>query len=148
MKKFAKNLKYLREKNNLTQADMLSEIDIKRSTWNNYEARTSKPNIDVLMKIAKYFAFSETELLHADISKLMSLSQKINKNKTIPNKQSNTEKIFEALLNNKDEIIALQKATIKMKEAKIQALKHEIENLKKISTSLIVKKKGKESFQE
>jgi transcriptional regulator with XRE-family HTH domain len=76
MKKFADNLKFLRVKNNLTQADMLSEIGIKRSTWNNYEAKTSKPNISVLIKIAKYFAFTETELLHYDLSKLKPLSKK------------------------------------------------------------------------
>jgi transcriptional regulator with XRE-family HTH domain len=70
MEIFAKNAKFLRELYGLTQADMFAVLGVKRSTWNNYEIGLSKPFIDVLVRISKYFGVSETDLLHTDLSKL------------------------------------------------------------------------------
>jgi transcriptional regulator with XRE-family HTH domain len=76
MKKFAANLKYLRTKHGLTQANMLAKVGIKRSAWKNYETGISKPYIDDLIRIAKYFRVTETELLHVNIKKETSSQKK------------------------------------------------------------------------
>lgn len=67
---FASNIKHLREKNGLKQAEIPIKLNINRTTWNNYEAGVSKPNVDGLITIAKYFGVTESDLLHRDLCTL------------------------------------------------------------------------------
>lgn len=46
------------------------------STWGNYETGFSKPGLDDLLSISKYFGITETQLLHTDLSKLGNLISK------------------------------------------------------------------------
>lgn len=68
MKYLAGNLKWLREQRGLRQSNIPGSVGFKSSTWNNYERGVSKPGLDDLIKISKYFGVSETELLHVDLS--------------------------------------------------------------------------------
>jgi len=67
VKYLAKNLKYLREQRGLKQSDLWAVIGFKSTTWNNYEKGVSKPGLDDLITISKYFGYSETEILHEDL---------------------------------------------------------------------------------
>lgn len=77
MNYFAKNLKYLREKIGLKQAEVAYQIGFKRTTWNGYETGLSQPYIDGLINIAKYFDITEADLLHTNLSKKGEYSNKI-----------------------------------------------------------------------
>jgi transcriptional regulator with XRE-family HTH domain len=65
---FGRNLRYLREKNDLTQDDMKPLLGIANTTWSNYENGVSEPPIQSLIKISKYFGVTLDELITADIS--------------------------------------------------------------------------------
>lgn len=64
---FSKNVAYLREKKGLKQTEIEAYTGIKRTAWSNYESGSSKPNLQVLIDIAKKFGVTETDLLHVDL---------------------------------------------------------------------------------
>lgn len=57
------NLKKLREKRNITQVRLSTEIEVSQELISHYEMGKSKPNIDNLMKLANYFHCSTDYLL-------------------------------------------------------------------------------------
>jgi transcriptional regulator with XRE-family HTH domain len=65
---FSKNLRYLREKNDLTQDDMKPLLGIGNTTWSNYENGVCEPRIEVLISISKYFGVTLDELIAVDIT--------------------------------------------------------------------------------
>lgn len=67
--KLPDNLKYLREKFGLKQAEMQAQLNIKRTTWLGYEKGTSQPVVKELVRIALFFGVNEADLLHKDLSK-------------------------------------------------------------------------------
>lgn len=69
MKYFSKNIRFLRQQAGLSQADIERKLEIKRSTWNNYESGLSKPYVEALIVIAKFFDVTEGDLLHLNLSK-------------------------------------------------------------------------------
>lgn len=58
-----KNLKALREKNNLTQQQMSDIFGIQRPTYSRYENGERQPDFDLLIAISKYFNVSVDYLL-------------------------------------------------------------------------------------
>ena len=58
-----KNLKILREKNNLTQQQMADLFGIQRPTYTRYEKGERQPDFDLLIKIASYFGVTTDYLL-------------------------------------------------------------------------------------
>lgn len=76
MKYFSRNIRFLRQQAGLTQADIERKLEIKRSTWNNYESGLSKPYVEVLIGIAKFFDVAEGDLLHLDLSKKLTDAKK------------------------------------------------------------------------
>jgi transcriptional regulator with XRE-family HTH domain len=67
MKYFSSNMKYLRESNNLKQAEIQDRLTIERTSWSNYERGKSFPNLELFHKISKYFDISESDLLNTDL---------------------------------------------------------------------------------
>lgn len=63
MNQFAKNLKELREKNNLTQEKLADMLGYERQTISLWETGNREPSIDVLLKIAGLFHISADCLL-------------------------------------------------------------------------------------
>jgi len=64
---FGKNLRYLREKQELTQTEIASLMGFTKATWSNYENGSSQPSMECLVKISNYFGISLDELIFADI---------------------------------------------------------------------------------
>lgn len=69
MSLFSANLKHLRLGSGKKSSELLDTIGFKQSQWNNYENDVSKPRFDDLVKIAKYFGVSESDLIHSDLTK-------------------------------------------------------------------------------
>ena len=61
------NLKYLREKHSLTQADFANILGISRSTYSSYEKNKSEPTVSLLLKCAKFYQIKTDDLLLKDI---------------------------------------------------------------------------------
>lgn len=76
MNNFSLNVQILRKSNGLKQSDF-EDINIKRTTWNNYEAGKSEPDIDTILRIAKFFEVDLETLLVKDLSKNQHLISKI-----------------------------------------------------------------------
>jgi transcriptional regulator with XRE-family HTH domain len=54
----------------LKQTQMEQLLDIKPSTWSNYENGFSEPSIEGLVKISRFFGISLDELLLQDLASL------------------------------------------------------------------------------
>jgi transcriptional regulator with XRE-family HTH domain len=115
MKYLAKNLKWLRTQRGLKQTDLLKIIGFKSTTWNNYEKGVSKPGLDDMMKISKYFGYTETDILHRDLE--------VNKIRKVRQKETDYEELnvvseerveYKKLCRLKDQIIAAQQGEIEV----------------------------------
>ena len=58
------NLKEIREKKNITQTKLSTEIEVSQELISHYEIGQSKPNIENLIKLADYFNCSTDYLLN------------------------------------------------------------------------------------
>lgn len=77
----AKNISFLRKKNNLKQSEMLTLFGVKPTTWSDYERGKTTPSIDLLFSISEYFGVEIRELVKTDLQKV-SFDQKENAEKT------------------------------------------------------------------
>ena len=68
MNYFASNIKFLRKRKGLQQAEICILIECKQSTWSGYENGFSKPNFKDLLKIIDFFEVSASGLLEIDLS--------------------------------------------------------------------------------
>lgn len=84
-----KNLLFLRKLKGWQQSEIQAKLDIKASTWGNYETGISQPNLNVLIYISKYFGISETDLLHKDLSTDAHLIEKLKGEKNHENAHLN-----------------------------------------------------------
>ena len=64
----SKNLKYLRQKNNLSQQAFSDALEIPRTTLGDYERGKTEPNIAMLIKISNFFDVKVDELINSDLS--------------------------------------------------------------------------------
>jgi len=63
-----KNLKYLRQKNKISQQILSEALDIPRSTLGDYERGKTEPNISMLIKMGEYFDLKVDQLITEDLS--------------------------------------------------------------------------------
>lgn len=63
------NLRFLRDKQNLSQQKISDTLLITRSRYVKYEDGTSEPPIEILLRISKYFSISIDLLVSVDIRK-------------------------------------------------------------------------------
>ena len=63
-----KNLKYLRQKNKISQQGLSEALSIPRTTLGDYERGKTEPNISMLIKMATYFDVKVDELVKEDLS--------------------------------------------------------------------------------
>jgi len=61
------NIKFIREKFNLSQEELAKLIKKKKSVIGNYEKGISSPNLDSLIKISNYFGISLDDLVCSDL---------------------------------------------------------------------------------
>ena len=64
---FGKNLKYLREKNNILQGKMAKELKIDQSTIAKWETGDREPNMGMIIKVSNYFNVHIHSLITDDI---------------------------------------------------------------------------------
>lgn len=63
----AQNLKYLRSLANLSQAELAEKLGIPRTTLSAYERSFVEPNIDLLIKLGKFFKVQIDDLIAGNI---------------------------------------------------------------------------------
>lgn len=136
MDSFKKNIRALREYLGLNYEQILENLNIKRTTWSNYENGVSNPNLEDFVKIAKFFGVTETDFLHNEsLIEVYIPPEKLGKSKPKgePKRKPNGQNvaIFEEpeakygvseVAKNKDETIAALQEVIITQKALIQAL--------------------------
>lgn len=85
---FSDNIRILRERISLSQAEISYRLGFSRSAWNNYERGISKPGLDDLFKIIGFFDISASDILETDLSKhefykKINADKKVNKNEHV-----------------------------------------------------------------
>ena len=144
MKYLAKNLKWLREKRGIKQSEIGAYIGFKSTTWNNYEKGVSKPGLDDLVKMSKYFGVTETQLLHKDVSKLKKINA-ANAGSADHNPDSGAVNEdpaeYKRLCEIKDKIIGDKDRIIQAQQGQIDALKLATSQMEKRLEQVEKKKK-------
>jgi transcriptional regulator with XRE-family HTH domain len=140
MNNFVLNIQILRKSNGLKQSDF-EGINIKRTTWNNYESGKSEPDIDTILRISTFFEVDLETLLVKDLSKNQHLVSKIDTLKLpVPSEtnelssnmameektQYNTENA-----KNMHQVIETQKQLIESLNTNVQLLQGRIKQLEK-----------------
>ena len=69
---FSKNLKYLRKKGHLSQADLAKKVDKKQNTIGNWENQVTEPGIDELSILSQLFEVNLQDLIAANLEELES----------------------------------------------------------------------------
>jgi transcriptional regulator with XRE-family HTH domain len=64
---FCKNLKYLRKEKRLRQYEMNDKLGFSRTTWSNYEKGKTRPSMEGLVKISRFFGITIDELIAEDV---------------------------------------------------------------------------------
>lgn len=102
MKFFGENIKSIRKKSNLKQAEIKAAIGIEPTTWSNYENGKSFPNLKLFDEICKYFDISADDLLNKDLSDVQ-----VNKNNLDFYKRENVQvNVQEDVQVNKQKVIS------------------------------------------
>ncbi|MBQ8341686.1 MAG: helix-turn-helix transcriptional regulator [Clostridia bacterium] len=75
MLKVADRIRYLREKNNLTQTDLANRLGISRSAVNAWEMSLSSPSISNIVEMSRVFHVTADYLLSASEKLLIDISE-------------------------------------------------------------------------
>ena len=73
--KVADRIRYLREKNNLTQTDLANRLGISRSAVNAWEMSLSSPSISNIVEMSRVFHVTADYLLSASEKLLIDISE-------------------------------------------------------------------------
>src|SRR5665647_1241747 len=148
MNYFASNIKFLRNRKGLQQAEICNLIEFKQSTWSGYESGFSKPNFKDLLKIIEFFEVSASELLEIDLSNVnlnengtqekesgnvkvkrnVNLNDKKGKNQPCQQEcivKDNFIAVTNQLLQSKNELIDSLHVQIKLLQNQIKQMKYE-----------------------
>lgn len=98
---FAKNLKYLRKKKNISMKELADNIGLSRATLSHYENGNRLPEFESMIKLALYFECSIDELVFHGTSINISELKEIDTMTDIENLISDKE-LLEYLYNKKD----------------------------------------------
>lgn len=64
---FSKNLKFLREKQNMTQGELAKLLELKSNSISNYENGVSEPDYNILKRIVDIYKVSAHDILYSDM---------------------------------------------------------------------------------
>lgn len=138
MNYFSGNIRFLRNKRGLSQAEMLDHLGFPRTTWSSYENGVSQPGIDGIVRIASFFGISVTELLEEDLtekeyllfneSSETSLEKKILAEDPVDYKKSlaQVERLLNELVKAKQEVIDTQAQTIRTLQTLVERLNSDL----------------------
>lgn len=88
---FGKNIHYLRLRKALTQDKISESMAFTRTQWANYEKGASYPKFKDLIKIARYFDISESDLIHSNLRDEHSNDPVLSENKSLKIKNLNLQ---------------------------------------------------------
>ena len=128
MNYFASNIKFLRNRKGLRQAEICILVEFKQSTWSGYESGFSKPNFKDLLKIIEFFEVSASGLLEIDLSNVnlnengtqKKESGNVNRNITLNDKKGKNQPCQECIV--KDNFIAVKDQLLQNKNELIDSL--------------------------
>ena len=138
MNYFSGNIRFLRNKRGLSQAEMMDNLGFPRTTWSSYENGVSQPGIDGIVRIASFFGISVTELLEQDLTKKdylffnvsseTSLEKKVLAEDTVDYKKSldNVERLLSEIIKAKQEVIDTQTQTIRALQILVERLNSDL----------------------
>jgi transcriptional regulator with XRE-family HTH domain len=81
------NIKFLCNKNRLSQSEFGDLFEIKQSTISTYLAKRSNPQVETIQKICEYFSITIDEFINSDLAQS---DKNSNKNKTSIESKKNT----------------------------------------------------------
>lgn len=110
------NIKYLCDKNYLSQKDFGALFDQKQSTINTYVGGRSNPNIETIQKICKHFEISIDDFINTELA-----SKKDKKPENVSYAMDPN-----AVYGDKDKIIAAQQDTIDAQKELISNLRRQL----------------------
>jgi len=123
---WASNLKWLRKKQNISQAEIADKLQFTVTQWSNWESKNVFPNVKDLIALSNYFGYKIDELLHDDLSKVQLVGNYKGMSELESYKKSNSILEETLLLNAKnherlsslqqDKILNLEKEIIELKE--------------------------------
>lgn len=156
MNYFASNIQSLRKNLKLKQAEIATAIGFNRAAWGNYETGASVPPLKDLIRIAKYFGITLTELVEDDISNNVGLIEKLTSGEFAPESRAKSRGIGRAKPQIEAALMQLNEAQepyfldadvvnqrLKEKDDIIEAQKGQIEALKLAVTQLQQRVQGK-----
>lgn len=76
MNYLAKNLKYLRRRFNVSQQLLARQVGKGQTTIGNWENRVSRPNVEEISTIARYFGVAVDSLLNTDMGATQPVTDK------------------------------------------------------------------------
>ena len=147
MNYFASNIKFLRKRKGLQQAEICILIEFKQSTWSGYENGFSKPNFKDLLKIIDFFEVSASELLEMDLSNVTlnengaqekergNVNLKVYRNVNLNDKKGQNQPCQECIVKDnfiavKDQILQSKNELIGSLYVQIKLLQNQIEQMK------------------
>ena len=141
MNYFSKNIRFLRNRIGLNQAEMLDHLGFPRTTWSSYENGVSQPDIDGLLRIASFFGISATELLVEDLKEgghpLPDITSDIAKrNEALEDSfvkyksADRAERLLNEVIQTKQQVIESQEQTIHALQSLVKQLNSELAQLR------------------
>lgn len=70
MDRISKNIRFLRGKTNLNQAQLADKLGFKRSTYATFESGRAKLTVENLVKISNYYRISVDDIIKNDLSNI------------------------------------------------------------------------------
>ncbi|MGV8094382.1 MAG: helix-turn-helix domain-containing protein [Mangrovibacterium sp.] len=134
MNYFSGNIRFLRNKKGLSQAEMLDHLGFPRTTWSSYENGVSQPDIDGILRIASFFGISVTELLEEDLTEkdylfLSKVSETPLEKRILADDAADYKKSLDRAERLLNEIVKAKQQVIETQEQTIGALQLLVERL-------------------
>lgn len=125
------NIKRLREGNNYSQEYIAEQIGVKQNTYSRIENNQYKLSVDMLFKISKVLGHTPAFLLKKkEVPSETSISESLNNLIDRTNKDlENLKRIYERLLQEKDERIKMQNESLVELRSIIKSLKNLLKDI-------------------
>jgi transcriptional regulator with XRE-family HTH domain len=114
MNYLAKNLTFLRKREELKQAEMQEKTGVKRQTWSNWENEVAQPSVEDISLVAQFFGVTIDDLIKVDMENVHPMGtddsgKKAQKSlpKSPPNSPPNGEKLPAATVSRMPKVVTV-----------------------------------------